>query len=147
MNSFNEESIIDLVLLFISLLLDSLCKALWESGCEVYFLDVVSIFILAEDEQPIRFIGETAHETHSADRVLVEVWFTQQVKETVGLDVYDFEVSVDHGQVETSLECNFRVGIFDLLSIYILWHDYLNFGHREACLFESSAVLAEQYLL
>ena len=72
--SLDEESIIYLIFLALSRwLLNPLCQTFREGSCEIYFLNIVSLLILAQDEKPIRPVVQTAHQTHSADRVLIKV--------------------------------------------------------------------------
>jgi len=143
--SFDKERVVDLVLLLLGLLLDSLRETLGQGCCEVNFLHVVAVVVLAKDEEAVRFVRETANETHSAYGVLVEVWLTQQVEEAVSMNIDDLEVSVDHSQVEPTLVWEFGLSFWNRCLTF--GHDDLDLGHREACLFKCRAVLAEEDLL
>ena len=59
------------------------------------------------------------------------------------LNVNDFEVCVDHCQVETSFVRDFGVWIVNFLSPCCFRDDYLNFAHGEACLLESGSILSK----
>ena len=66
MRSFHEERIVDFVFLASSRrLCDPLRQALWKGSSKVYFLNVVAIFILAEDEESVGFVVQATNQTHS----------------------------------------------------------------------------------
>ena len=66
MRSLHEERIVDFVFLASSRrLCDPLRQALWKGGSEVYFLNIVAIFVLAEDEESVRLVVQAADQTHA----------------------------------------------------------------------------------
>ena len=145
--SLDEESIIYLIFLALSRrLLNPLCQTFWECSCEIYFLNIVSLLILAQDEKPIRPVVQATHQTHSADRVLIKVRLTEQIKQAVLLYIDHFQVCVDHSEVEPSFVWHFRVRIL-CISMDILRHNDLHLGHWEAGLLERGSELSEQDLL
>ena len=147
MRSFHEERVVDFVFLASSRwLCDSLRQALGKGCSEVYFLYVVAIFVLAEYEEPVWLVVQAADQTHATHWVLVEVRLAEQVKEAMLLDIYDFEVCVNHRQVEPSLIRHFRVWILCFCSICVLRYNYLHFCDREACLLKGCTILSEQDL-
>ena len=66
MRSFHEERIVDFVFLASSRrLCDPLRQALWKGSSEVYFLNIVAIFVLAENEESVGLVVQAADQTHA----------------------------------------------------------------------------------
>ena len=89
-------------------------------------------------------VGKASDQSHTRDRVLVKIRFTKQVEDLMVHGVDDFQMCLNHGQVESSSKRNLTVYLLLYWDHKLIPRNYdLNFHYWEACLVERRPVLAQ----
>ena len=118
----------------------------WQGAIKVNALHIALFrrLIEAQDQKLILTRGHCSRQTDSLHCLLIEIWFSEQVKQAVKFRIDEFNVVVNDAEEEAALEiCLVREIVWRGPRS---WHNDLDLGQREACLLEVRTVLTQDDL-